>query len=116
MRQRESQLQRACVTWFRLRYPDTVIFAIPNGGNRDAITGARLKAEGVLAGVPDLFIMKASCGCHGLFIELKVEGGRVQVSQLKFAEAASRAGYGVNVIRSFDEFVGVVDTYMKDCP
>ena len=32
------------------------LHAIPNGGNRSAVTGARLKAEGVKRGIPDLFL------------------------------------------------------------
>lgn len=35
------------------RYP---VFAIPNGGSRNKAEAAKLKAEGVSAGVPDLFI------------------------------------------------------------
>lgn len=33
-----------------------LLFAIPDGGRRDAVTGAHLKAEGVRAGVPDMFL------------------------------------------------------------
>ena len=32
-----------------------LLFAIPNGGKRDKITGARMRAEGVKPGVPDIF-------------------------------------------------------------
>ena len=55
---KEDNLQKACVTWFRLQYPDVVIFAIPNGGSRNPIEAAKLKATGTLAGVADLFVMK----------------------------------------------------------
>ncbi len=33
---------------------------VPNGGNRNAITGKKLKAQGVKAGVPDIIIFKRS--------------------------------------------------------
>lgn len=52
----ESQEQRAFVEWFGLQFPTVKFFAIPNGGNRDAITGAIMKAEGVKRGVPDIYI------------------------------------------------------------
>lgn len=52
----ESQEQRAFVIWWRSQYPKIRIFAIPNGGSRDQITGAILKAEGVEPGVPDLYV------------------------------------------------------------
>ena len=55
MKHNESTQQTKCVKWFRTYYPDYVLFAVPNGGNRSAITGAILKAEGVMPGVADLF-------------------------------------------------------------
>ena len=54
------------------RHPELrLLFAIPNGGQRNKATAGRLKAEGVRAGVPDLFLPIARGGYHGLFIELK---------------------------------------------
>ena len=47
--------QREFVAWFRKRYVGVRIIAIPNGGIRGAAAGARLKAEGVSPGVPDLY-------------------------------------------------------------
>jgi hypothetical protein len=44
------------VSWFRQTYRPVRIFAVPNGEARSRTAGARLKAEGVSAGVPDLFI------------------------------------------------------------
>lgn len=52
----EHEEQVAFVTWFRRSYPDIRIIAIPNGGHRHPKTAADLKAEGVLPGVPDLFV------------------------------------------------------------
>ena len=40
-----------------LRAQGCLVFAIPNGGLRDAITAKRLKDEGVLSGSPDLCIV-----------------------------------------------------------
>ena len=71
MRDLEHKLQCLCVEWFRYWYPKGTIFAIPNGGARNVVTAAKLKAEGVLAGVPDLCVPMARCGFHGLYIELK---------------------------------------------
>jgi hypothetical protein len=42
--------------WFRQTYPDTLIFAIPNGGLRSKSQALKLKVEGVVPGIPDLFI------------------------------------------------------------
>ena len=45
------------VSWFRQTFSqdDVRIFAIPNGGSRGLREGVKFKAEGVSAGVPDLF-------------------------------------------------------------
>ena len=109
----ESKLQSECVTWFRLAYPRTVIFAIPNGGNRNPITGAILKREGAMAGVADLFVMKANAEFAGLFIEMKAGKGKASEAQEAFGYAAVVSGYAYTVCRSFDEFTSTVRTYMS---
>ena len=64
MRNIESQTQQACVRYFRLQYPRYAgcFFSVPNGGRRDTVTGAILKAEGALAGVADLFLSVPATG------------------------------------------------------
>ena len=112
MKHNESTQQTKCVKWFRTYYPDYVLFAVPNGGNRSAITGAILKAEGVMPGVADLFLAHASCGLHGLFIEMKDTKGRQSDSQKAFEEKALAAGYGYVVCRSFEEFQDEIQQYI----
>ena len=53
MSNEEHNIQVACVRWFAYQYPELqgLLFAVPNGGRRDAVTGAKLKAEGVITGV-----------------------------------------------------------------
>jgi len=58
--------QREFVSWFRKTFPAVRILAIPNGSQRSRTTGARLKAEGVVAGVPDLLVP-----AWNLWIEMK---------------------------------------------
>lgn len=60
-------------------------FAIPNGGLRSKKTAARLKAEGVKAGVPDIFLPVPVGLWSGLFIEMKrPKGGRLSDGQREF--------------------------------
>ena len=110
----ESKLQSTCVKWFRLQYPHITLFAIPNGGNRDAVTGAIMKREGALAGVADLFLMKPSTNYCGLFIEMKAGKGKQSEKQLEFQQKALAAGYQYKVISSLDEFVTEVKVYLYD--
>jgi hypothetical protein len=51
--------------------PEQLLFAIPNGGQRNIIVASKLKAEGVRAGVPDLFLAFPKKDAAGLFIEMK---------------------------------------------
>lgn len=97
----ESREQQALFRWwdvYRSRYPAALLFAVPNGGARSAITGARLKAEGVLPGVPDVFLAYPAGGLHGLFIEMKrARGGQTSAAQKIVGALLSHAGYGVAV-------------------
>lgn len=79
----EHRLQVACVRWFRLQYRNFAhaLFAVPNGGRRDAITGAKMKAEGVLSGVSDLILLLPRGGYAALLIEMKIEKGIQSKSQ-----------------------------------
>lgn len=114
MKDEEHRLQCACVRWFRYAYPHHLLYAVPNGGQRSVATAARLKAEGVLAGVPDLFLSAARGGFHGLYIEMK-DGrkGRVSESQRGVMERLTAEGYLCAVCRSFDEFRSTVEEYLR---
>lgn len=113
MKHPESQLQRACITWLRLQYPKVVAFAIPNGGKRNAREGAILKAEGVLAGVPDLFIAEPHGHYSGLFIEMKAGRGTTTEAQDAMIRRLGEAGYCVDVCRSLEDFQAVVRGYVS---
>ena len=74
-------------------------FAIPNGGNRDRITGAIMKREGVRAGIPDLCLIRNG---QVMFIEMKRKGGRVSdnqkhtIARLNFHGVKTYICYGAN--------------------
>ena len=114
MRDIEHKMQCACVRWFRYQYPELagLLFAIPNGGARNAATGRRLKDEGVLAGVADMFLSVPAKGAHGLYIELKTLKGVVSDRQKVFADNVVGMGYMWEVCRTFDDFRRVVTGYL----
>jgi len=110
----ESQLQQQMVKWFRYKYPEFTLFAIPNGHKRNAITGAILKREGVVAGVADLFLMKANKDWHGLWIEVKYDKGKQSESQKDFESKAVREGYKYVICKTVDGFIKEVIEYIND--
>ena len=111
----EHEIQVACINWFRCQYPKYLIYAIPNGGQRNKIVATKLKAEGVTAGVPDLHIPIAKQGFHGLYIELKNgKSGKVSDNQQTIMEKLQSEGYRCEVCRSFDEFKTIIDNYMLE--
>src|SRR5260221_619127 len=66
----EHQEQCVVISWWWLQHeiyaiPGFALFAVPNGGARDPITGSRLKAEGVRRGTPDLILARPTARYHG---------------------------------------------------
>jgi len=92
-----------------MQYPNELIFSVPNGGKRNVVTASILKAEGALAGVPDLFIALEG---KPLFIEMKYGKGKLTDSQKLVRDKLIGKGYYVETCYSFDEFVGIVKKYM----
>ena len=98
-----------CV-WPELR----LLHAIPNGGKRDKVTAARLKAEGVKPGVPDVCLPVPRGDTHGLYIEMKRrKGGSVSADQLKWLDNLMRQGYECHVCRGCEEARQVILDYLK---
>ena len=114
MKQPESKLQTACVTWFRLQYPNYLLFAIPNGGARNLITGAIMRREGVVSGVPDLFLAHANFFHYGLFIEMKSAKGKLSESQKNVIDKLQLVGYHVEICNSFESFKQTIENYLTN--
>lgn len=110
----EHELQVQVMKYLNLQYPelDRQIFAIPNGGARDAVTGKKLKDEGVLAGVWDLFVGVPSGDYHGCFIETKWGKNGLSKSQKKFRKANNKHYYFF-VYRTLDEFIEKLNEYLN---
>ena len=117
----ESSTQIACVKWFRMQFPEygNLLFSIPNGGKRNVITAMILKAEGALAGVPDLFLSLPKLDSnmvwtHGLYIEMKTEKGKQSEAQKDFMLRVRVHGYQYEVVRSVDDFIKVIKDYLTN--
>lgn len=95
----ESSEQIGFVCWMRQNFPGVLIFHIPNGRFRNYSTGKKLKAEGVVSGIPDLFIPEFRC-----FIELKhKDGGALSENQEKIIRHLRSIGYTVFVAHGATE-------------
>lgn len=111
----EHQLQSRCVKWFRLTHRDMVhnLFAVPNGGYRTKTTAALMKAEGQLAGVADLILLKRKGRCGALLLEAKVKGNYQSETQREWQKRIEEDGYIYKVFRSLDEFIEIVNNYLS---
>ena len=97
------------VSWFRRQWPDVRIFAIPNGGGRSMAQGAALKAEGVTAGVPDLFVP-----AWGLWVEMKkATGGIVSPVQREWIAYLEGIGHRVIIGRGFEDAKAKIESVKK---
>ena len=114
----EAQEQETLFRWAAVmtaKWPEMrLLHAIPNGGSRHPIEAARLKAQGVKAGIPDIFLPVARGKAHGLYIEMKRrKGGRLSEEQIIMIGWLRQQGYRVEVCKGFDEARDVIMEYME---
>ncbi len=115
----ESAHQKALFCWAALpdqqrAYPElSLMFAIPNGGERNKIVAGNLKAEGVKAGVLDIFLPVSRGGFHGLFIEMKVKPNKPTKEQQDFQTAVEIQGYATLVCYSWVEAALGIERYLN---
>lgn len=115
----EGAEQSALFQWAGLaveQYPDLAwMFHIPNGGSRNKAEAARLKAEGVKAGVADIFLPSPKGKYHGLFIEMKKadRSNHASERQKAFLAFADAKGYCSRVCYGWDEARTVIENYLQ---
>ena len=101
-----------CAINFRRLPKLKLLFAIPNGGERNPIVAARMKAEGVRSGVPDLMLPVARHGMHGLFIEMKKpRTGTVSEKQDQWHNDLRGEGFAVAVCYGWQEAVECLERW-----
>jgi hypothetical protein len=115
-RELERPHQVALIKWARSvrgTYPVLkLLYAVPNGGDRNLRVARKLKAEGVLAGVADLCLPAARRGYHGLYLEMKSEEGVATEEQKEFLRGVSGEGYCAVVAQGVDEAKSTLEWYM----
>ena len=128
MKHLEHQHQVALINWsWRVPLPAAsdvepgakvgfYLLAIPNGGRRDKITGARLKAEGVKPGVSDLLLPLRRQGFAGLWLELKAPGEKPTKVQREWLDRMARAGYRAEWADSWTDAARIISDYVDVIP
>ena len=89
---------------------------VPNGGFRHKSTAARLRHQGLKAGVPDILIFTRfvidGCLCTGLAIELKREsGGTVSTHQKKWLDGLHRQGWKALVCHGHKAAIAAIENH-----
>lgn len=118
----EHDEQVRLVAWARAhedRWPVLKLFhAVPNGGFRAKRTAALMKAEGALAGIPDLSLpcprwWPDGSVSHGLYIEMKAAKGRLSSQQQEVIDLLRQHGYRVVVCYSAAEGIAEICRYIE---
>jgi VRR-NUC domain len=120
MKHLESAHQAQVIEWSRWayktgKYPMLNMLHCSLNGVKLSATQARIaKAQGMLSGVPDLFLPLPKNGHHGLYIEMKSEKGRFTENQQWFLSNAESLGYKTAVCYSAKEAIDAIDAYYSD--
>ena len=115
----EHEHQKKVIAWAEIRsiqIPELrLLFAIPNGGHRYKAVAAKLKAEGVKAGVPDIFLPVPRGLFHGLFIEMKpLKPKRNPLDKQKWwLNELSKQGYDTYCCRGHHAAITVIQGYLN---
>lgn len=88
---------------------DIYWFAVPNAARRSLRTGARMKAEGLKAGIADICIMFP--GGVASWLELKTPRGTHSIYQKGFQAICNRLNHRYALARTFDEAVDVLRSW-----
>lgn len=108
MKHNESKIQIELVKYIRYLYPKSILFSVPNGGQRSIITAAYLKREGLLHGVSDLIWINEG---KTYFLEIKTDKGTQSVYQKEFQLLVEKQHLRYAILRStkdFDNFVKLI--------
>lgn len=113
----ELEMQTSIVAEINLRANQDprwgYIFHVPNGGDRNVIVAAKLKAAGVRAGVPDFLWLLPACGYYGMAMELKMGRSKPTTEQAAWLQWLSDRNFFVCVVRNDpSEAIGIFERYL----
>ena len=115
--QPEAIEQAKVIAWARANennYPYLwMLHSSLNGVKMTKAQAGRAIAQGMLSGVPDLFLPVPKNGYHGLFIEMKYGSNKVTEDQEKFLQNAANVGYAISVCYSANEAIKRIENYYE---
>lgn len=114
----EHAEQVALMRWWKLAHkqfglPEYALMAIPNGGARHIVVAAKLKAEGVRAGVPDIELRVSRNGRHALWIEMKHGRNKPTDAQVEFMRWQEAEGAKCVVCYTWTEAKKAIEDYLN---
>lgn len=89
------------------------VFHIPNEAKRSPAVAARLKAEGLRPGVPDLCIPVARGKYHSLYIEMKAPGGKPSAEQVEWIHRLRAQGMCAYCCIGASNAIALIELYMS---
>lgn len=95
------------------------LFAIPNGGHRSQSVASRLKAGGVKAGVPDMFLPVKRGIWSGLWIELKLpatdkkKATKPTAEQEMWINHLQSQGFGAMICYGYEHAYRILIKYLE---
>ncbi len=116
MKHRESQEQRVLIQWAKRmekQFPDLkYLHCSLNGVHLTVIQASCAKQQGMLAGVPDLFLPTKRDCYSGIFIEMKFGKNKPTQAQQDFLEYVTTQGFYAVVCYSWLEAKNVLEEYL----
>ena len=116
--QPEAIEQAKVIAWARANennYPYLwMLHSSLNGVKMTKAQAGRAIAQGMLSGVPDLFLPVPRGKYHGLYIEMKHGSNTLTDNQKKFLQNAANVGFAVSVCYSAQEAIKRIEDYYKD--
>ncbi|MCR8931951.1 MULTISPECIES: VRR-NUC domain-containing protein [unclassified Pseudomonas] len=118
---REGLEQAALMCDLELSLPAVfdLIYHVPNGGHRVKAVAAKLKAQGVKPGIPDLVLSMARGGYFGLYIEFKAtppNDAAVSANQQERLRKLNDQGYLAIVCRGHFDAMEQIRAYLRLAP
>lgn len=90
-----------------------LLYNVPNEGKRSALQGARMRAEGLRAGVPDICLPVPRGGYSALYIELKAGRNKPTDDQIAWLAALDAAGNKTAVCWGWQAASKAVKAYLE---